>query len=236
MYCFPKYQRFIGSSSQTHFLIYGRIVVCSDLSVCTKTNRPIVTGLVGEVKHRQRKNPLKFGSESEKLDKKRRFFASHLANVGAARVQFSCVWFRVKLVRRHGGVLYNNYETRNNGKLQLSSSHTSKAPFRFCHSVASQPQTQQTTTRTNDTHLHWGSRSPLNTHTHFLQLRRLSSGQTRTNLPARIAFPGWVSLAFPPGDAAARHRGGWKGLTTVPSPAIVPGKLVPQTAAGTRRP
>lgn len=34
--------------------------------------------------------------------------------------------------------------------------------------------------------------------------------------PARIAFPGWVSLAFPAGAAAARHR----GLTNVPFSVI----------------
>lgn len=36
------------------------------------------------------------------------------------------------------------------------------------------------------------------------------------NSPARIAFPGWVSLAFPAGAAAARHR----GLTNVPFSCI----------------
>lgn len=36
------------------------------------------------------------------------------------------------------------------------------------------------------------------------------------NLPARIAFPGWVNFAFPAGAAAARHRGLGKGLINVP--------------------
>lgn len=34
------------------------------------------------------------------------------------------------------------------------------------------------------------------------------------SLPAKMALPGWVSLAFPvAGAAAAKHRGLWNGLT-----------------------
>lgn len=40
-------------------------------------------------------------------------------------------------------------------------------------------------------------------------------------LPARMAFPGWVSLAFPAGAAADRHWGLWKGLTSLGSPDMV---------------
>lgn len=44
------------------------------------------------------------------------------------------------------------------------------------------------------------------------------------NLPARIAFPGWVNFAFPAGAAAARHRGLGKGLINVPLSCIITGK------------
>lgn len=41
------------------------------------------------------------------------------------------------------------------------------------------------------------------------------------NSPARIAFPGWVSLALPAGAAAARHRAPRGGLINVPLPCII---------------
>lgn len=37
--------------------------------------------------------------------------------------------------------------------------------------------------------------------------------QQKLSVPARIAFPGCVSLAFPAGAAAARHCGLWNGFT-----------------------
>lgn len=42
-----------------------------------------------------------------------------------------------------------------------------------------------------------------------------------SSLPARMALPGWVSLAFPAGAAAAKQRGLWKGLTNVGFPDIL---------------
>lgn len=49
----------------------------------------------------------------------------------------------------------------------------------------------------------------------------------RNNSPARIAFPGCVSLAPPAGAAAARHRAPRGGLIDLPSSSIITDLLPP---------
>lgn len=56
-----------------------------------------------------------------------------------------------------------------------------------------------------------------------------SAVKTVMNLPARIAFPGWVSLAFPAGAAADRHLGLRKELAKEPLSCITTRKTDSKT-------